>query len=69
MNNRILRNLDNAYFRMKINNKWRDVCFSDMTKDEQDEIMKDKNEIWLKKTCKALAKSLRKIGDEFDIIK
>ena len=29
-------NLDGVYFRVKRNGKWDNICFSDLTEDEQD---------------------------------
>ena len=34
------RNLDGIYFRIKRNNKYESICFSDLTEDEMDEILK-----------------------------
>jgi len=53
------RNLDGVYFRIGTEN----ICFSDLTEEQQDEIMKDRNEEWLKSMCKILAKTLKDIGD------
>lgn len=64
---RNFRNLDSMYFRLKVNDKWENVCFSDMTKEEQDKIMDGKDEKWLKQMCKNLAMTIREIGDQFDI--
>lgn len=61
------RELDGIYFRVKRNNRWNNICFSDLTENEMNEIMKDKNIDWIKSLCIVLAKMLRHIGDEFDI--
>lgn len=58
------RNLDGVYFRIGTEN----ICFSDLTEEQQDEIMKDRNEEWLKSMCKILAKTIKDIGDELDIV-
>lgn len=62
------RNLDGIYFRIKKNGKWDNVCFSDLTQDEREEVMKNKDVDWLKSMCIQLARTIRKIGDEFDLI-
>lgn len=62
------RNLDGIYFRIKRNGKWDNVCFSDLTQDEREEVMKNKDVDWLKSMCIQLARTIRKIGDEFDLI-
>ena len=36
----VQRNLDGVYYRQKRDNKWTNVCFTDMTHEEQDEILK-----------------------------
>lgn len=61
------RELDGIYFRVKRNNKWNNICFSDLTENEMNEIMKDKNIDWVKSLCIVLAKMLRHIGDKYDI--
>lgn len=62
------RNLDGIYFRIKRNGKWDNVCFSDLTQDEREEVMKNKDVDWLKSMCIQLTRTIRKIGDEFDLI-
>ena len=63
------RNLDGVYFRIKNeDNKWDNICFSDLTEEQQDEVMKDRGEEWLKSMCKILANALKTIGNEFDIV-
>ena len=52
----IQRNLDGVYFRMKRGDKYMNVCFSDMTEDEQDEVLKGRNEEYLRNFVKILAK-------------
>ena len=63
----IQRNLDGVFFRMKRGDKYMNVCFSDMTEDEQDEVLKGRNEEYLRSFVKILAKTIRKIGDDLDI--
>lgn len=62
------RDLDGVYFRVKTEDGWDDVCFSDLTEAQQDEMMKNRNEEWLKELCKHLARVLKTIGDEFNIV-
>lgn len=63
------RNLDGCYFRVKRDGKWQDICFSDLTKEEQKLMLKDKNEEWLKRLCFYLADLIKDIGDKLDIVK
>lgn len=62
-----LRNLDSVYFRIKRNNKWMTVCFSDLTDEEKEKMGDGKTLEWWKKLALIEAKELRGIGDEFDI--
>ena len=62
------RGLDGAYFRVKRGDgKWRKICFSDLTDEEMDAVLNGQTEMWLKSLCKHLGKTLRCIGDKFDI--
>jgi len=63
------RSLDGVYFRMKNEDgKWDNICFSDLTDEQKDEVMKDRSEEWLKSMCKILANVIKEIGEAFDII-
>lgn len=61
------RNLDGVYFRVKRNDEFEIVCFSDMTEEEMDKILEGRNEAWLRNMCKILGRTIRRIGDELDI--
>lgn len=63
-----LRNLDGVYFRVKRNDEYKSVCFSDLTDTEMDEVLKGREDNWLRGLCKILGNSLRELGDQFDII-
>ncbi len=65
------RNLSGMYFRSKNEEtgKWDNVCFEDLTTEEQDEQLNGRNEEWLKSLVKGLANTLNEIGDQFDIAK
>jgi len=63
------RNLSGIYFREKIDSKWENVCFEDLSKKSQDRVLKDRNEKWLKSLAKMLGKTIKEIGDKFDIVK
>lgn len=47
----IKRNLDGYYFRIGKEN----ICFSDLTEEQQDQIMETRSEEWLKAMCKGSA--------------
>lgn len=57
------RDLDGVYFRIGKEN----ICFSDLTEEQQEEVMKNRSDEWLKSLCKLLAKTIKEIGDQFDI--
>ena len=61
------RNLDGVYYRVKRNDEFEIICFSDMTEEEMDKILAEKNEEWLRNMCKILGQTIRRIGDELDI--
>lgn len=63
----VIHGIDGVYFRVQRNNRWEDICFSDLTEAEQDEMMKDRSEIWLKSLCKILGNTIYKLGEQFSI--
>ena len=56
-------NLDGVYFRIGSEN----ICFSDLTEEQMYEVMKDRDEEWLKSLCVHLGKTIRELGEQFDI--
>ena len=62
------RNLDGVYFRIKRNDKYDNVCFSDLTVEERAEILEEKDKAWLARLCEILADALYEVGEEFDIL-
>lgn len=63
----IKRNLDGCYFRVRRGDKYEDLCFTDLTRDEQEELLKDKSAEFIVGLTQHLAETLRKIGDKFDL--
>lgn len=61
------RNLDGVYFRVNRGGKWGPVCFSDMTHEERDELLKDRPLEWWKNMAYIMADRIREIGDELNI--
>ena len=61
------RELDGVYFRVKRNNEYDNVCFSDMTEEEMKEVLQGRDPEWLRSLCIILGKRLKEIGDYFDI--
>lgn len=64
----MVRNLDRCYFRVQRDGKWQSICFSDLTKDEREDVMNGKGPDWLKSLCHHLADQLTLIGEQFDIV-
>lgn len=61
------RNLDSNYFRIKNNNKWESICFSDLNEEDMTELLRDKDAVFVKRLCVDLGKTIRKIGDIYNI--
>lgn len=62
------RNLDGVYFRVERDGKWENVCFSDMTKEERNKVMENRDSEWLKSMCQILADTIADIGEQFDLV-
>ena len=64
------RNLDGIYFRVKREDKWQNVCFSDLTEKEREELFEGENQksaLWWRTVAYRLADVLKEVGDRFDI--
>ena len=62
------RNLSGIYFRFQDENgKLGNRTFEDLPEEKQDEIMKGRNEEWLKSLAKKLANTINDIGEEFNL--
>lgn len=62
------RNLDGVYFRIKREDRYESICFSDLTPDERESVMEGRDEKWLRSLCCILADVIKNIGDQFDIV-
>lgn len=63
------RNLDGVYFRVKRDGEWKNICFSDLTEEEMDQMLSNRPEGWLRDMCKILGKTIRSIGDQLDLVR
>lgn len=54
---------------MERDGKWQNICFSDLTREEQKQMLENKSEKWLKSLCFHLADVIKDIGDKLDIVK
>ena len=61
------RNLDGYYFRVKRDDKWQNICFSDLTEDEMKEVTQNRSVEWLQSLAIGLGKVIRDIGDQLDL--
>lgn len=64
----IERELDGIYYRIERDDKWYNLCFTDLTTAEQEEMIQKYDVEGLKRMVMLLAKILRDIGDSFNII-
>ena len=61
------RNLDGIYFRIERDGKWQNLCFTDLTEEEQMEVLKDKSPDFVLQVALVMAKRLREIGDQLEL--
>lgn len=61
------RNLDGCFFRVRRGEKYEDLCFTDLTCDEQETVLKDRSPEFIVGLALHLAEVLRKIGDKFNL--
>lgn len=59
----ICRNLDGVYFRIYRDNKWQNICFTDLTEKETEAVIKDRSEEWLNNLYEILVEVLVKIKE------
>lgn len=70
------RNLDGVYFRVQRDGKWLNVCYSDMTATERDEIARKRAEhttveeqvTWWRSLADILADSLYDMGEQLGVM-
>ena len=48
------RNLDGVYFRVKRYDEWQNICFTDLTNEETNTILKDRDDSWLSSMLEVL---------------
>lgn len=57
------RELDGYYFRIVRDGMGQSVCFTDLTKEERDTLLEDKDEQFLRNLCCYLADRIQELGD------
>ena len=65
----MMRNLSGIYFRAEVDGKWQPVCFEDLTREQQLNILKEKNIKFITELAIGLALELKTIGEKFNIHK
>lgn len=73
---KIQRNLDGIFFRVQRGGKWTNVCYSDMTKDERNEIAAKRAETstpeeqaaWWRSMADLLADQLYDMGEQLGVM-
>ena len=63
----VIHGLDGVYFRIKRDNEYHNICFSDLTEDEMQNVLKDRDISFCKSLCIGLGKTIRNIGDALDL--
>lgn len=63
------RNLDGVYFRVKRDEKWENICFTDLTQEEREGLIESKSAEWLKSMVLHLANVIESIGEDFDLVR
>lgn len=62
-----MRELSGIYFREKIDGKWCNVCFEELSKKKQEDILEKNNHQFACNLALQLADTLNYIGNTFDI--
>ena len=57
------RELDGCYFRIVRDGIGQSVCFTDLTKEEREKLLEDKDTQFLKNLCSYLADRILELGD------
>ena len=58
----IIRKLDGYFFRIKRDEKWINLCFTDMTRGEMLDVIEGRSDEWLNSLYNGLLKLLQEIG-------
>jgi hypothetical protein len=73
---KLQRNLDGVYFRVERDGKWQNVCYSDMTATERDEVARKRAEhatpeqqaAWWRSMADILADQLYDLGEQLGVM-
>ena len=67
MAERIMRNLDGVYFRVKTDDGYKSICWSDLTEEEMRKVLKDKKKDYITELAILIGRTLRVMGDKIGI--
>lgn len=62
------RNMDGIYFRVERDGKWQNICFTDLTLNEIDEVIGERSAKWWKAVAVHLKDRINSIADELNLI-
>lgn len=58
METKLPRNISGVFFRAERDGKWENICFEELTEEEQNRVMEGRSGEWLASLCKHLASEL-----------
>ena len=61
------RNLDGIYFRVKRGDKYENICWTDLTRDERDLLSQNRTLEWWQTLAEHLTNVIQNMGNDFDI--
>ena len=64
----VRRDLDGCFFRVNRDSKWLSLCWTDLTTEERENIMEEKDVYWHRRMLEYITNQFRIIGDHFDIV-
>ena len=57
------RELDGVYFRINREDKWQNICFTDLTNQEAQKVLEGRSEEWMRSLCDRLEEVLMEIKE------
>jgi len=61
------RNLDGIYFRVKRGDKYENICWTDLTRDERELLSQNRTLEWWQILAEHLTNVIQNMGNDFDI--
>lgn len=60
--------LDGVYFRVCREGEWKSISFTDLTADEQSDVLSKMSQLELRRMVVILARAVRDLGEAFEIV-